>query len=203
MSSVESSLLLFCISMWPVFWMDQSVFTFRLGGVSHFCSTEQLILRLGIYTKKELASPHFISCLDSCILSPHQEYNQMHVQAHTRGIYVSRSAKESSFRYHIFRLIYRLIASTTYYHEECKKVLSGDIFLMQCLIRPKVRLNLPYTLYLYLSTSVVGSMAKSWICGGYQVPNLAHSYVIDTSKIVQRPIRELGVTDLGKILKAV
>lgn len=203
MSSAESSLLLFCIARWPVFWIDHFVFTFRLGEVSRFCSTEQLVWRPGIYTEQEVVSPHFISYLDSCILSPHQQYNQLQVQTHNRGIYVSRSAKESSFRYHIFRMIYRLIASTTYHHEECKKVPSGDHFLMQCLIRLEVCLNLPYTLDLYLSTSVIGSMEKSWICGGYWVTNLAHSYVIDTSKIVQCPIRELGVTDLGKILKAV
>lgn len=46
-------------------YVDRSVLTFHLGRVSHSCSIVELGQRLGIYTDQEVASPHFLSYIDS------------------------------------------------------------------------------------------------------------------------------------------
>lgn len=51
-------------------WKNQFIFTFRLVGVSRSYNIAKLGWRLGIYTEEEVASPHFMSFLDRCILSP-------------------------------------------------------------------------------------------------------------------------------------
>ena len=77
-------------------WADQSIFYFRLGGVSRSCSLIDLGRRLGIYTAEETLCPHFYAFLDSCITAPLWEYDSMQVWAHAWGTNVSRVAKESS-----------------------------------------------------------------------------------------------------------
>lgn len=129
-------------------WADRSMFTLRLGGVSRSSNLNELGRRLGIYTTEETMSPHFCAYLDSCITTPPQEYSHMQFWVHARETYVSRKAKESTFRSPIYRLIYRLVDATIYHCQECDNVPSGDLFYTWYLTQTKACLYLLFALAL-------------------------------------------------------
>lgn len=78
-------------------WHDQSVLTFRLGGVAHLCNVVELGRRLEIYSLIEVEFPPFVPYVDSCIHSQPQGYSYMAIWVLARNDYVTREAKDSSF----------------------------------------------------------------------------------------------------------
>lgn len=98
---------------------------------------------MGISSVEDVDHPFFKSYLDSCILLESREYNHLEVWALINVEYVSRLAKESSFRSLVHRLIHRLVASTIHHHEDHDKISLGDLVSMWCLLRSDVHLIIP------------------------------------------------------------
>lgn len=158
---------------------DQSVFSFRLGGIYRRCSIIDLARRLGLYTVEEIAGEHFRPYLQSCIVGKPHEYNQDEFWASiaiVRGAYPPRSARERDFRSPITKLLHRLVTITLAHKANPERVASTDLFYLWCLMNSRVLLNIPATIAFYLTEKATSTANGSKICGGHFVTRLARSF---------------------------
>ncbi|KAI3740491.1 hypothetical protein L2E82_30940 [Cichorium intybus] len=156
---------------------DRTALSFRLGGVSRECSVMELGLRLGLYTREEIALPIFSTFFEACLRIPPAEFRVADVWGTLANeAYDSHTAVESMLRSPVHRVLHRLIASTVNHRKGSDK---------------GVCLNIPYTLAVFLTRKAKGAKRKSPISGGHLISRLAASYDVFSSPLV----RGLTVSD--------
>lgn len=152
---------------------------FRLGGVHRECSVGELAQRTNVYTREEMANPHFVPFLAACHTHLPDGVSHASVWAAISTCdYDPAKNRESRIRSPVHRLLHRIVALTVAHRRGGEKIPATDMFPLWGIINPTQFVHLPRLLADFMVNKGKGTRGASPLAGGHYITRLAESYEI-------------------------